>query len=75
MFTTAVLGVIGSPRIRECIECAELGGERCAGFGVGCFLPRAPSAGRAGAAPQGHALAEAGDEARVEDPARERKEL
>ena len=75
MFKTAVVGVIGSPRIRECIECSELGGERCAGFGVGCFLPRATSAGRADSTPQGHALAEAGDEARVEDTARERKEL
>jgi hypothetical protein len=72
MFKTAMLGVVGSPRIRECIECAELGGERCGGFGAGCFLPRAASGGRADAAAQRHALAEAGGEARVEDTPRER---
>ena len=71
MFKTAVLGVIGSPRIRECVECAELGGERCSGFGAGCFLPRA-SGGQADAAAQRHPLAEARGEARVDDTARKR---
>jgi len=42
MFETAVLGVIGSGRIRQCVECqaASRDGFDCTGFGAGCFLPR-----------------------------------
>ena len=73
MFKTAVLGVIGSPRIRECIECTETGSKPCRGFGAGCFLPRAAESGRDGdAAAAGHARAEQADEPVVEDAARHR---
>ena len=48
MFETTVLGVIGSGRIRQCVECqaASRDGFACNGFGAGCFLPRreAPAA-------------------------------
>lgn len=50
MKNTAVVGVVGSGRINQCLECHARGvadGVRCDGFGPGCFLPRAaqPAAG------------------------------
>jgi hypothetical protein len=42
MRETAILGVIGSGRIRQCIDCRAAAGAQsaaCNGFGPGCFLP------------------------------------
>lgn len=44
MKKTAVVGVVGSGRINQCMECRAQGvadGESCGGFGPGCFLPKA----------------------------------
>jgi hypothetical protein len=44
MKKTAVVGVVGSGRINQCVECRAQGvadGESCGGFGPGCFLPKA----------------------------------
>ena len=44
MKNTAVVGVVGSGRISQCLECRAQGvadGVRCDGFGPGCFLPHA----------------------------------
>ena len=44
MRKTAVVGVIGSGRISQCVECRDQGvadGVQCGGFGPGCFLPHA----------------------------------
>lgn len=52
MKKTAVLGVVGSGRINQCVQCRSRGvadGEACGGFGPGCFLPRADRPAGAGA--------------------------
>ena len=44
MRKTAVVGVVGSGRISQCLECRARGvadGVQCDGFGPGCFLPHA----------------------------------
>lgn len=51
MKKTAVVGVVGSGRISQCVECRDHGvadGVRCGGFGPGCFLPHAQRPAGAG---------------------------
>ena len=50
MKKTAVVGVVGSGRINQCMECRAQGvadGEGCGGFGPGCFLPKAEQGAQA----------------------------
>ena len=51
MRKTAVVGVVGSGRISQCLECRAQGvadGVQCDGFGPGCFLPHAQRPAGAG---------------------------